>query len=301
MQHFIERARTKNWIGFGARAALLLVGAIWGSSLVVVKSAAEYISPNFLIALRFTAAFAVLALIFWRRLRGVSRSLLGRCAVIGACLFLAYWIQTIGVTFAMPGKSAFLSSIYCVLVPFIYWLISGQKPKLRNLLAAVLCVGGIVLTSVTGGFTMELGDMLALLSGIFFAAHFAVVGKLGQGEDPIVVTILQFGFCALFAWIATFALEGVHMTWDRRALGGVLYLALFCTMLALLLQNVGQKYASPASASILMSTESVFGILFSVLFAGEVVTPRLAVGFALIFAAVLVSEVQLPAKQAAKK
>ena len=186
-------------------------------------------------------------------------------------------------------------------MPFIYWLISGQKPKLRNLLAAVLCVGGIVLTSVTGGFTMELGDMLALLSGIFFAAHIAVVGKLGQGEDPIVVTILQFGFCALFAWIATFALEGVHMTWDRRALGGVLYLALFCTMLALLLQNVGQKYASPASASILMSTESVFGILFSVLFAGEVVTPRLAVGFALIFAAVLVSEVQLPAKQAAKQ
>ena len=301
MQHFIERARTKNWIGFGARAALLLVGAIWGSSLVVVKSAAGYISPNFLIALRFTAAFAVLALIFWRRLRGVSRSLLGRCAVIGACLFLAYWIQTIGVTFAMPGKSAFLSSIYCVLVPFIYWLISGQKPKLRNLLAAVLCVGGIVLTSVTGGFTMELGDMLALLSGIFFAAHIAVVGKLGQGEDPIVVTILQFGFCALFAWIATFALEGMHMSWDRRALGGVLYLALFCTMLALLLQNVGQKYASPARASILMSTESVFGILFSVLFAGEVVTPRLAVGFALIFAAVLVSEVQLPAKQVTKK
>ena len=130
-----------------------------------------------------------------------------------------------------------------------------------------------------------------------------ISGNVGSGsvEDPIVVTILQFGFCALFAWIATFALEGVHMTWDRRALGGVLYLALFCTMLALLLQNVGQKYASPASASILMSTESVFGILFSVLFAGEVVTPRLAVGFALIFAAVLVSEVQLPAKQAAKQ
>ena len=94
---------------------------------------------------------------------------------------------------------------------------------------------------------------------------------------------------------------GHAQRWGRRALGGVLYLALFCTMLALLLQNVGQKYASPASASILMSTESVFGILFSVLFAGEVVTPRLAVGFALIFAAVLVSEVQLPAKQAAKK
>ena len=301
MQHFIERARTKNWIGFGARAALLLVGAIWGSSLVVVKSAAEYISPNFLIALRFTAAFAVLALIFWRRLRGVSRSLLGRCAVIGACLFLAYWIQTIGVTFAMPGKSAFLSSIYCVLVPFIYWLISGQKPKLRNLLAAVLCVGGIVLTSVTGGFTMELGDMLALLSGIFFAAHIAVVGKLGQGEDPIVVTILQFGFCALFAWIATFALEGVHMTWDRRALGGVLYLALFCTMLALLLQNVGQKYTNPSSASLILSLESVFGVLFGVFFFHEIMNLRLITVFVLIFVAIVISETELSFLKGKKK
>ena len=300
MQHSVESVRAKKWVGLGARAALLLVGAIWGRSLIVVKSAAEYISPNFLIALRFTAAFAVLALILRKRLRNVSRSLLGRCAVIGACLFLAYWIQTIGVTFAMPGKSAFLSSIYCVLVPFIYWLISGQKPKLRNLVAAALCVAGIVLTSMTGGFTMAFGDVLALLSGVFFAAHIAVVGKLGQGEDPIVVTILQFGFCSLFAWIATFALEGLHMTWDTRALGGVLYLTLFCTTLALLLQNVGQKYASPASASILMSTESVFGILFSVLFAGEVVTARLAVGFALIFAALLVSEVQLPVKQRTK-
>lgn len=300
MQHSVESVRAKKWVGLGARAALLLVRAILGSSLIVVKSAAEYISPNFLIALRFTAAFAVLALILRKRLRNVSRSLLGRCAVIGACLFLAYWIQTIGVTFAMPGKSAFLSSIYCVLVPFIYWLISGQKPKLRNLVAAALCVAGIVLTSMTGGFTMALGDVLALLSGVFFAAHIAVVGKLGQGEDPIVVTILQFGFCSLFAWIATFALEGLHMTWDTRALGGVLYLTLFCTTLALLLQNVGQKYASPASASILMSTESVFGILFSFLFAGEVVTARLAVGFALIFAALLVSEVQLPVKQRTK-
>lgn len=300
MQRSADPARRARLTGLGARVALLLVGAIWGSSLIVVKSAAEHISPNFLIALRFTLAFAVLALIFRRRLRGVSQSLLGRCAVIGACLFLAYWIQTIGVTLAMPGKSAFLSSIYCVLVPFIYWLIGGQRPQLRNLAAAALCVGGIVLTSVTGGLTMEPGDVLALLSGVFFAAHIAVVGRLGRGEDPIVVTILQFGFCALFAWIATFALEGLHMAWDPRALGGVLYLALLCTMLALLLQNVGQKYASPASASILMSTESVFGILFSVLFAGETVTPRLAAGFALIFAAVLVSEVQLPARNTKK-
>ena len=104
MQHFIERARTKNWIGFGARAALLLVGAIWGSSLVVVKSAAEYISPNFLIALRFTAAFAVLALIFWRRLRGVSRSLLGRCAVIGAGSVLRTDAEPYGVYAGVPAR-----------------------------------------------------------------------------------------------------------------------------------------------------------------------------------------------------
>lgn len=281
-----------------SRLALLMVGVIWGSSLVVVKSAVSHIPPSTLIAVRFTLAFLTLAIVFHRHLRRIKVGDLWRGAVMGACLSIAYMIQTIGVTLAMPGKSGFLSSIYCVLVPFIYWMIGGKKPELRHLAAALLCVTGIVLSSVTNGFSIVPGDALALLSGFFFAAHIASVGRLSSGRDCILMTILQFGFCAVFAWITAFLTEDVTLRIGAGAAGSVLYLALICTAVALLLQNVGQKYATPASSSILMSTESVFGILFSVIFLNELLSPRLILGFVFIFASVLVSE--LPPEQLRK-
>ncbi|MEG1926017.1 MAG: DMT family transporter [Ruthenibacterium sp.] len=286
-----EKEKKNNLLWWASRVALLMVGAIWGSSLVVVKSSVEMISPNLLIACRFTIAFIVMALVFFKKFRLLNKEYVICGAIIGACLFVAYWIQTLGITLAMPGKSAFLSSIYCVIVPFVYWIIGGRRPAMRNLMAALFCVTGIMLSSITKGFTIAPGDMLALLSGVFFAIHIAVVGKYGGKKDAVLITILQFGFCAGFAWIATFIFEGTKLQWSAKATGGVLYLALACTALALLLQNLGQKYASPASASILMSTESVFGVVFSVIFMGEIMTPKLVIGFILIFLSVLISEI----------
>ena len=73
----------------------------------------------------------------------------------------------------------------------------------------------------------------------------------------------------------------------------MLYLATICTALALLLQNVGQRYTDPNSAAIILGTESLFCILFGVVYAGEQITPILSVGFVLIFAAIIVSETKL--------
>lgn len=288
-------------VWLGSRLALLLVGIIWGSSLVVVKSSTDAMPPNLLVALRFTLAFVLLAIVFFRRLKKIDRSYLKSGAIIGACLFLAYWIQTVGVTLAMPGKSAFLSSIYCVLVPFLYWIFYHRAPRQENLLAAALCVLGILLASVTADFGIAPGDALALLSGVFFAAHIVAVGKYGEGKDPIVITILQFGFCALLAWLGTLTLERGAVAIRPEAVGGVLYLGVCCTGIALLLQNLGQKYADPSSASILMSTESVFGVAFSVVFMGERITAQMLVGFLFIFISVLVSELGLSFKRGHRK
>ena len=62
------------------------------------------------------------------------------------------------------------------------------------------------------------------------------------------------------------------------------------TTVALLFQNVGQVWSDPASASVILSLESVFGVLCSVIFYGDPVTGRLLAGFALIFVAVVCSE-----------
>ena len=286
-----------------ARAALLLVGAIWGSSLIVVKSSTASISPALLIALRFSMAFLLLSVVFFQKYRHISKGDVGCGAMIGLFLFLAYYVQTLGVTLAMPGKSAFLSSIYCVLVPFVYWLLGGSRPRGHEVLAAVLCSLGIVVCSVTESFTIVPGDLLALLSGLFYALHIAAIGKYGSGRDPILITLLQFGFCSAYAWMVSLfggQAGSVGSLVFSEALPGVLYLGLVCSAAALLLQNLGQKYTDPSSASILMSTESVFGVIFSVIFLQEALNGKLIIGFALIFAAVLISQLNLaPIKRVA--
>lgn len=273
-----------------AKAALILVAILWGSSLVVAKSSIDHISPSLLIALRFTIACALLSVVFFRKLKSITRADVASGAKIGAFLFGAYWIQTVGVSLAMPGKSGFLSSVYCVLVPFTTWMMCRKRPEKRNVLAAVICIVGIMLASVTDGFSIAAGDWLALLSGVFYALHISSVNKYGENRDPVLMTILQFGFCALYAWLATFSMEGFSIAWSMDALPQVLYLAVFCTAIALLLQNVGQKYADPSSASIFLSTESVWSVFFSVAIYHEAISVQMMAGFALIFAAVLISE-----------
>lgn len=207
---------------------------------------------------------------------------------------MAYCSQTVGITDTTPGKNAFLTAIYCVIVPFLFWAVDHRRPNLYQFAAAVLCIGGIGLVSLDGNFSIRMGDALTLLGGFFYAAHMVAVAKVCQNRDPILITILQFGFAGLFSWIVTLLFEPLPSALpDLETMGSIGYLAVFCTAGALLLQNIGQAYTHPAPAAILLSLESVFGVFFSVLIYHEELTGQLMLGFLLIFVAVLVSETKL--------
>lgn len=276
-----------------ARTALFAAALIWGSSFFVVKDTVDTIPPNFLLAVRFTIGFLVLALIFRKRLKKLNKEYIWQGAIIGLCLFAAYSSQTIGITDTTPGKNAFLTAVYCVIVPFLFWIVNKTRPDIYNMAAAALCLTGIGLVSLTEGFTIRMGDALTLLGGFFYALHIVMVAKLAKDKDPVLISILQFGFAALAAWAVTLAAEPLPMALTGSTIGAILFLSLGCTALALLLQNVGQKYTHPAAASIILSLESVFGVLFSVIFYGEKLSLRLAAGFVLIFAAIIISETKL--------
>lgn len=135
-----------------ARGALFSAALIWGSSFFVVKDTVDAIPPNFLLAVRFTVGCIVLALIFHKRLKEIDREYLWKGAVIGLCLFAAYSSQTIGITDTTPGKNAFLTAVYCVIVPFLFWMVNKTKPDIYNIAAALLCLTGIGMVSLTEGF-----------------------------------------------------------------------------------------------------------------------------------------------------
>ncbi len=277
----------------GAKAALFGAALIWGSSFLVVKNSMDMMQPHMLLAFRFTAGCLLLSIIFHKRLRLLNKDYFIKGAVIGGCLFLAYSLQTIGILDTTPGKNAFLTAIYCVLVPFFFWLVDRKKPDKYNILAAVITLLGIGLVSVNGDLSIGIGDSLTLVSGVVFAAHMVAVAKFSKDKDPVLLTILQFGYAAVFSWAVAFLFEDFPADWSVQMLGSLVYLSVFATAIALLLQNVGQKYTNPAPAAIILSLESVFGVLFSIFFYGEQLSFRLFSGFFLIFVAVIISETKL--------
>lgn len=283
----------KSISSISAKAALFGATLIWGSSFLIVKNSMDFIQPHMLLAFRFTIGCLLLSAIFHKRLKHLNKDYFIKGGIIGLCLFLGYSLQTIGITDTTPGKNAFLTAIYCVIVPFLFWLVDKNKPDVFNISAAFITILGVGLVSLDGSLSIRLGDAFTLAGGVAFAFHIVAVTKFGRDKDPILLTILQFGYAAVISWIVALCYEDFPTQWNTETLAGLFYLAVFATAVALLLQNIGQKYTKPAPASIILSLESVFGVLFSVVFYHEQITLKLLSGFLFIFIAVIISETKL--------
>ena len=282
----------KRLSGGWGRVALLTAALIWGSSFIVMKNAVEGVPVFMLLGIRFTVGCLLLTMIFHRRLKRIGKKQLLHGAVVGTLLFAAYTVQTFGLRETTPGKNAFLTAVYCVLVPFVNWLIFRRRPTGWNWLAAVMCLAGIGLVSLEGDLTMNRGDALTLLGGVFYALHLVAVSRFGEEDDPVMLTMLQFGASAVWCWGLSLLTETMPHPFPTNAWFELTYLAVFATTAALLLQNVGQSVTPAAPAAILLSLESVFGVAFSVMLGAEGLTAQLVCGFALIFLAVMASETQ---------
>lgn len=321
---------------------LLIVAAtvIWGSSFVMAKDLLDVISPDWLLFARFGTAAVVLFLFCMVKgvckpggkgvaagdagkggaggdesggtrkggVRLFTRDHLACGAVMGLLMFGAYCTQTFGLAGTTPGKNAFLTAVYSILVPFVAWWIAHRRPNCFNLLAAAMALGGVGLISLGGadGFGMSAGDALSLVCAVFYAFHIVFTSQFSQGRDIYVLTTVQFAVVAVCALVAACLFEPAP---DLAAFAGedwvgLAYLAIACTLVALSFQNIGQQHTPPASAALLLSLESPFGVAFSVAAGAEALTLQVVCGFALVFAAVLVSELVpwlLAGRQAAEE
>ena len=277
----------------GGRLALLTAAVIWGSSFIVMKDTLDNVPVFQLLAIRFTLGGLLLALLFHRKLLKSAPSILGHGAVCGILLLAAYATQTYGLKTVSPGTNAFLTSVYCVIVPFMAWGIFRKRPTPYNWAAAVLCIAGIGMISLSGDLSVGAGEALTLLSGLLYALHIMALSHFGRQDDPIALTVVQFAFTALLAWICTLAVEQGAAFPAPASWPQLMYLTVFATAVTLICQSVGQSLTPPSQSAILLSLESVFGVFFSVLMGREDLTLQLICGFALIFISVIISETQL--------
>ncbi|MBR3995455.1 MAG: DMT family transporter [Clostridia bacterium] len=289
----------KKHISLFAKIALLMATLIWGSTFVLMKDTVNVVAPGWLLFFRFTIGWVVLSAIFYKKLKLLDRTYFISGAIIGLCLFCAYYSQTVGISGTTPGKNAMLTAGYCVFVPFLLWIVNRKKPDIYNILAAIICIVGVGMVALSyEGESLSIvpGDALTLLGAFFYAAHMVAVWVLARDKDPILVTILQFFYSSVFCFVASLV-TGAELNISQipaENIVMILYLGLFGTTVALLLQNIGQKYVQPSAAAIILSLESVFGVAFSLIFfPGEKKDPVIFAGFALVLAAVVLSETKL--------
>jgi drug/metabolite transporter (DMT)-like permease len=269
---------------------LTITAIIWGSGFVASAVALEYYTPYQLMAGRFLIGALILCLIFNNKLKGIKRKTLIKGAILGSILYAAFALQTVGLQFTTPSKNAFLTAINVVIVPFIGFLIYKRKINVFELGGAVLAILGVAILSLQLSFEINLGDFLTVCCAFAFAFHIFYTSKFVEDEDPVLLTLVQMTVAALIAFIVVFSKGETTFSFEPAGLYPLVYLGIFSTTIAFLLQTIAQKYISETKAAIILSTEAFWGMAFSVAILSEVLTLRMGVGAVLILCAIILSE-----------
>ncbi|MCH4888614.1 DMT family transporter [Acidaminobacter sp. JC074] len=276
--------------------SLFFVAAVWGGGFVAVKGALDTMTPFLLMAYRFVLASSIVYLFFHKKIGKISKEDLKVGAVVGSILYLAFATQTFGLQYTTASKQGFLTATYVVMVPILYWLFYKKRPKNKAILGSVLTIAGIAMVSLNKSLDFNPGDALTLLCALFFAAHIIALEYYTKSVDVLKLTFLQLSVAALLFVVSALLFEPLVFNLTGAEISSIVYLAVFSTFLCYTVQTAAQKYTSSSHASIIMSLESVFAAVFGVLLLNEVMTPLMIMGCLLIFAAILIIEVDFKKK-----
>ena len=284
-----------------ADITLLIVSIIWGSAFVAQRVAGQLGSVYLFNGARYgLAALVVLPLAFGagRNARKASpeRSPLTPdqykwMFIAGFFLFAASALQQAGMLYTTAGNAGFITSLYVVLVPIVLFIFWRERFHWIAVVAIVLAGVGAFLLSTGGSFQVQKGDALELIGALFWTFHVIVVGKYATRFESLSFSVGQLAVCAVLNLGTGFFVEPM-MSLNRSLLFAIAYTALFSLGLCYTLQVWAQKHTPPADAALILSLESVFSVLSGWLLLNERLVPIQVVGCALIFVAVLLSQIK---------
>lgn len=272
---------------------LTLTAIIWGSGFVATAIALEHYTAYQSMAVRFLIGGILLALIFYKKLKAITKTTLMKGSILGLILYLAFALQTVGLQFTTPSKNAFITAVNVVIVPLIGFIFYKKKIDRYELIGAILALIGIGFLSLQLTSAINLGDFLTFLCAIAFAFHIFYTARFVKHEDPISLTVIQMLTAAVIGWIAIGLKGELHMSLQKEGMLMLLYLGIFSTAIAFLLQTAAQKFMSETKAAIILATEALWGTIFSIIIIKEIITGRMIIGGTLIILAILLSETKL--------
>jgi drug/metabolite transporter (DMT)-like permease len=318
---------------FGADLLLLITAAVWGFGFVAQRSGMQYVGPFAFNGIRFLlGSLSLLPLVAWRN-RGQPRTdlsarrktLFFSSFLAGTCLFFGVTFQQLGLMATTAGNAGFITGFYVIFTP-LFGIFLGRKTWLPTWVGAVLNLFGLFFLSYSSSLGgVNPGDLVVLVSAVFWAFHVLIIDRLVQKNDPVALSSGQFAFVGLYAFAAAFLVERPLSAWLEKSGGEIissgyiywksfpvllndlasgvlgisfissamipiLYGGLVSVGVGYTLQTAAQRHAPPAHATIILCLEGSFAALGGVLILREPVEPRILIGFTLMLAGMVVSQ-----------
>jgi drug/metabolite transporter (DMT)-like permease len=267
-------------------ALLLAVTAVWGWTFVVVKDAIAELPPLPFLGLRFLIAAAVM-LVVVRRLPGNRTLAIG--ALIGLPLAVGYLLQTLGLRLTSPGNAGLITGLFFVFTPLLDRLF-GVPMRLRTLLAVAVALIGTFLLTGGSQVGIRLGDALVVGCAICFALQIVLLSRWSRGFAADELTLVQLATCAVLFMIAGAPqLRAPSASvWVALVITGV-----FASAVAFFIQTWVQSHLTATRTALVLASEPVWALFFSVLLAGQRLDLLQALGAALVIAAIVGQELPL--------
>lgn len=272
---------------------ILLAAAIWGTAFYFQKIAMLHLEPASFVALRALVAVLALApfaILESRRAISPLPHGLTKGGLLAGLLFLVAGVmQQHGIVTATVVNTGFLTALYIVGTPFVYWIVTGTQPATLTFAAATIATAGV--WALAGGSFAALsgGDLWIAASTILWAGLFVVTGAAARHQRPITFTLIQFAVVAFAALPYALATEVVTLSGLTAATPSLLYVGVLSSALTFALMATAMNQVSAPVAAILLSTEVLFAAAAGILFLDERLSPIAWLGAALIFVAILLA------------
>ena len=279
---------------------LVMVTAFWGGSYYLTDLCLTEMPPMCLNAFRFLSAFLLLSVIFFRRVRHINAATLKYTVLVGLALAGCYIFYGYAISRTSLSNAGFICALPVVFTPVLDFFIHRTKPKRKLLLALLLCTVGLALMTLNEEFRPRSGDLLSLGVALCYSIDLLITEEAVKQPDvdPLTLGICQLGVVGIITLVISFAIETPTLPQSPTTWGAALFLGIFCSGIAFVIQSVQQQYTTASHVGLIFTLEPVFSAIVAFVLAGEVLLPRGYLGAALMLLSLVLMEVNWPRKKA---
>lgn len=278
---------------FEADMMLLFVTLSWGVSYITTDWALVELTPFTLNAYRFGGAFIVAVIIGFNKLKNVNKKTLKYSFFIGTALFVVYFGCTYGILYTSLSNAGFLVALPVVTTPIIAYIFKGVKPDKKFKLVLCTSVIGIGLLTLNGEFKVASGDLLCILAAVAYGVDLNITETAVSHEDVYAfqLGVFQLGFTAIYCIVFSVTMNEFAIPTQPRVIGSTVFLAIFCTGIAFVVQAIAQQYTTASHVGVIFTLEPVFAGIIAFFVAGEVLTPRAYLGAVILILSLFIMEI----------